>query len=259
MPTFKPDLAVIIPIFNEESSLMAMAEGLADHLDDIVGKERWTYVMVDNGSKDGTRKVAQEITSRWCSSKYLRLDKANYGEALSVGLKAASTQYTYIINVDFWDPIFLHWSWHHRESYDLIIGSKRSDFSLNQQLPFRTMLSWGLNTMLKFAFGFVGTDTHGQKFLKMETMENILKVTEMRQAQFDTEFTLRAQRSGLKLAEVPVPIKEYRKPRNPMIRKLIFNLIGTVGLWRVVRKIPTLRAPQFHRFARKDMLNIAKK
>ena len=87
-------------------------------------------------------------------------------------------------------------------------------------------------------------------------MKNILEITEMRQAHFDTEFTLRAQRGGLKLAEVPVAIKEHRKSRNPMIRMLISNLIGTIGLWKVARKIPTPHAPRFDRFARKDMLNI---
>ena len=156
-------LSVVIPIFNEEDSLWPMAKGMAVHLNKYVGEERWQYVLVDNGSKDSTPKIVQRICSEWPLACPLQFSRPDYGDALRAGLLAATAEWAYIVNVDFWDPIFLAWSWSKRHRYDLILGSKRCDPSLNKQTRYRRTLSWGLNTLLQFVFGFVGTDTHGQK------------------------------------------------------------------------------------------------
>lgn len=253
------DLSVIVPVFNEKEFLMEMAEKLAVHLDRSVGPGRWGYIFADNGSTDGTPEILNEIIARWPNSQTIRLDRPDYGEALCAGLKAVNSPYAYIINTDFWDPVFLHWSWHHRERYDLIIGSKRGDTTLNQQPRYRIILSWGLNTILQLVFGFVGTDTHGQKFLKMDTMRPVLDATIMRRGQFDTEFTLRAMRAGLWLSEVPVPITEERKQRNLMIKKIMNNLIDIVRLRRIVQRIPYTQSIRYHRWARQDMIDLYEK
>ena len=39
----------------------------------------------------------------------------------------------------------------------------------------------------------------------------------MTRGQFDTEFTLKALRGGLDIAEIPIVYQESRKPRNLMI------------------------------------------
>ena len=143
-------LAVIVPVFNEENNLENMAADLGPHLDYSIGTGKWRFVFVDNGSKDNTKIICYNIIKRWPDSSYLHLDKPDYGEALFAGLTNAKTPFAYIINVDFWDPIYLHWSWHHRKNYDVIIGSKRSDFTIYRQPRYRLILSWGLNTVLQF-------------------------------------------------------------------------------------------------------------
>ena len=45
-------LSVVVPICNEEDQLPRMAEGLASCLDEIAGRGRWQFVLVDNGSTD---------------------------------------------------------------------------------------------------------------------------------------------------------------------------------------------------------------
>ncbi len=247
------ELSVVVPIFNEENVLWNMAENLARHLDEIVGKQVWQFVLVDNGSYDQTPEIVRKVCERWPNSLSLLLDKPDYGNALREGMENAEGKWIYIINVDFWDAPFLAWSWHHRKRYDLILGSKRADPSLNKQQRYRRTLTWGLNLLLQFVFGFVGTDTHGQKFLSRVTMAPIFRQSKMRRGQFDTEFTLRAMRTGLWLAEVPVPIVEERKQRNWMIKKILQNFYDVFRLRKIMKKVPSKNTIRYHRWAREDI------
>ena len=129
--------------------------------------------------------------------------------ALRTGINESNSNYCHIINVEQWDIDFLNWSLKNIEK-DLIIGSKRADPTLNFQSKFRKFLSWGLNSLLSLLFETVSIDTHGPKLLKMQTMKKIKKNTKLNRGQFDTEFSLRAQREGLWIAEAPIIYREKK-------------------------------------------------
>lgn len=253
--TMAVDLSVIVPIYNEEEDLWPMAEQLAVHLDKVVGRGQWQYVLVDNGSLDSTPRIIEQITQRWPGSIHIGLGRPDYGKALAASLERTEGEWAYIINVDWWSPVLLRWAWTNRTRYDLILGSKRADNTLNQQSKYRRILSWGLNTILQFFFGFVGTDTHGQKLLRMSSMRPVLKECVMRRGQFDTEFVLRAMRKGLWLAEVPVPIVEKRNHRNFMIKKIGQNIWDIFRLRQVMKGIPFSHSIRYHKWSWEDMEN----
>jgi hypothetical protein len=246
-------LSVVVPIFNEEGELPGMAQELAPHLDEIAGSGRWQFVLVDNGSNDRSAAICSDIIRRWPQSILIRIDRPDYGEALYQGLTQATGPWALVINVDFWDVPFIRWCFRTRGVYDLVMGSKRADRALNRQHNYRRLLSWGLNTILQTVFGFVGSDTHGQKFLYLPALRPILQRCVMRRGQFDTEFTLRASRDLLWLAEVPVPIVELRKPRNFMLSKVARNLIDIARLHRLMRDVPVRAAMRYHRWSREDV------
>jgi glycosyltransferase involved in cell wall biosynthesis len=245
-------LSVIVPVYNEQDHLWSMAESLAQTLDRIIGPSCWQYVLVNNGSVDGTSKVLGEIVASWPQSRVLTLDRPNYGTALRVGLQAAEAPFAYVINVDFWDPLFLRWSWANRDQYDFILGSKRADPTLNKLPAYRKFLSAGLNLIFQVFFDFVGRDTHGQKLIRLSAVHEILPRCVMERGQFDTELTMRALRGGLWVAEVPVPITEARSPRNLMLAKIYRNVVDLLRLRRVMREVPSLRT-RYHRWSREDM------
>jgi glycosyltransferase involved in cell wall biosynthesis len=229
-----------------------MAEALGTELDAVVGRGAWQYVLVDNGSTDASPQIVQRILKSCPGSILVNVPRPNFGLALRRGLEAAQSRYAYIINVDFWDSLFLKWAWANRQSYDLILGSKRADPSLNRLSTYRKFLSWGLNLLFQVFFGFVGRDTHGQKILFLPTMLPIIDKCVMERGQFDTEFTLRALRAGLWIAEVPVPIVDKRRPRNMMIRKIWNNFVDVLRLNAIMRPIPYTKI-RYHRWAREDM------
>jgi hypothetical protein len=246
-------LSVVVPIYNEQDLLMDMAEQLAPHLDEIGGPQRWQFVLVDNGSRDRSSAKCDEIVRRWPQSVKVQLGEPDYGEALYQGLLHAAGPWAFIINVDFWDVPFMRWCFHTRGVYDLVMGSKRADSALNQQDWYRRLLSWGLNTILQAVFGFVGSDTHGQKFLYLPSLRPIFRQCLLRRGQFDTEFTLRASRARLWLAEVPVPIVEFRKQRNLLLHKIVRNVVDIRRLHRIMRQIPIETATRYHRWSREDV------
>ena len=249
-------LSVVVPVYNEESILAEMMAQLAPHLDEIAGAARWQFVLVDNGSTDRSSAICDGIVARWPSSVKVQLRHPNYGEALCQGLAHAKGPWAFIINVDFWDVQFMRWCFRTRGVYDLVMGSKRADMALNKQTKYRRTLSWGLNVILQAVFGFVGSDTHGLKFLYLPSMRPILLQCVMRRGQFDTEFTLRAGRARLWLAEVPVPIVEFRKARNLLLHKIARNIVDIMRLRRIMRALPARTATRYHRWSREDVENI---
>lgn len=246
------NLSVIVPVYNEEGHLEEMAEGLSSYLDKIVGRGGWQFVFVNNGSKDSSAKVIEHILKKWPRGLSVYLAKPDYGNALRAGLREAQGEFALIINVDFWDPTFIAWTWENRDRYDLFIGSKRADPTIDNRQKYRRILSWGLNFILQGYFGLVASDTHGQKVLKMSTLRPILDSCVMSRGQFDTEFTLRTQRAGLRIAEFPVPIVETRKQRNLMFKKIKQNVIDLRRLKKIMKKVPFSGGIYYHRYSRID-------
>src|SRR5262249_54151639 len=177
-------------------------------------------------------------------------------EALDKGLMCVTAPWAFVINVDFWDVSFMRWCFTTRGVYDLVVGSKRADMALNRQKKYRRTLSWGLNTILQAVFGFVGSDTHGQKFIYLPVLRPIFRQCVMRRGQFAADSPLRAPRARLWLAEVPVPIVELRKARNLMLQKIGRNVVDILHLRRVMRKIPVEAASRYHRWSREDVEQI---
>ena len=103
-------LSIVVPIFNEEADLLRMAEELSPYLDDIAGAGRWQFVLVDNGSKDRSPELCDDIVRRWPQSVKVQIDRPDYGEALYQGLAHATGPWAFIINVDFWDVPFMRQS-----------------------------------------------------------------------------------------------------------------------------------------------------
>jgi len=248
-------LSVVVPIFNEEGVLMDMAERIAPHLDAIAGPRCWQFVLVNNGSTDESSAICDQIVARWPGSIKINLPRPDFGDALYHGLMKATAPWAFIINAEFWDTAFMRWCFKTRGSYDLVMGSKRADIALNQQHPYRKILSWGLNVILQTVFGFVGSDTHGLKFLYLPALRPIFKSCVLRRGQFDTEFTLRASRAQLWLAELPVPISESRPPRNLMFTKIGRNLIDIARLYKIMKAMPATSASRYHRWSRIDVEN----
>lgn len=247
-------VAVVIPLFNEEKILMQKLGEIAEIFDSFIGQANWFFVLVENGSTDRTPQLIEEATRRWPQSYGVTLAKPNYGAALKAGLRSVKRKWAYTLDIEQWDAPFVAWSWKNRQSYELFIGSKRGDPTLNKQEPYRKLLSCGLNGVLQVLTQFSGTDTHGCKLIDCESLRSIIDVCQLDRGQFDTEMVLRAVRARKRIVEAPVEYREYRPMRNWMIKKIVWNLRALRRLARVMAEVPFEGSIRYYRLSREDLL-----
>lgn len=96
-------ISVIVPCFNEEEAIPYFYEAM-----ETVRKEmgdRFEYIFVNDGSKDGTLKVLRQLAGQDQAVRYLSFSR-NFGKeaALYAGLQAATGDLVTVMDVDLQDP-----------------------------------------------------------------------------------------------------------------------------------------------------------
>jgi glycosyltransferase involved in cell wall biosynthesis len=247
-------LSVVIPLYNEEAIVEPNLDALATFFDRMVGVGNWLFILIENGSTDATPDRLKVAAKRWPLSKVIHLDRPNVGTAFKTGLMAATTKWVYVLEIEQWDLPFIAWAWKNRNSYELFLGSKRADPTLNHQEPYRRLLSCALNSVLQVLFSFTGTDTHGPKLLDRVSLDEIITKCELDRGQFDSELVLRAARSGKRVVEVPFPYRDVRPHRNLMLKKIVWNCLALHRLVKVMSQVPYEGYVRHYRFSREEVL-----
>ena len=119
-------VSIVIPLFNEEESLVELSVALKKALDPI--RTNWEVIFIDDGSSDSSYSKIQEIhrvNSRFKCIKF----KRNYGKsaALQEGFKAAIGDYVITMDADLQDdpeeiPAMIAKL---NDGYDLVSGWKK--------------------------------------------------------------------------------------------------------------------------------------
>ncbi|HEL2054805.1 TPA: glycosyltransferase family 2 protein [Streptococcus suis] len=96
-------ISVIVPCFNEEEAIPYFYEAM-----EMVRKEmgeKFEYIFVNDGSKDGTLKVLRQLSGQDQAVRYLSFSR-NFGKeaALYAGLQAAQGDLVTVMDVDLQDP-----------------------------------------------------------------------------------------------------------------------------------------------------------
>ncbi|HFI0120045.1 TPA: glycosyltransferase family 2 protein [Streptococcus suis] len=96
-------ISVIVPCYNEEEAIPYFYEAM-----ETVRKEmgdRFEYIFVNDGSKDGTLKVLRQLSGQDQAVRYLSFSR-NFGKeaALYAGLQAATGDLVTVMDVDLQDP-----------------------------------------------------------------------------------------------------------------------------------------------------------
>jgi len=99
----RPELSIVIPVYNEEDVLPLLADRLrpvADGLD-----ATYEVITVDDGSTDASPVVLQRLLREWPQLRVVRL-RANAGHqaAISAGLATARGAYVVTLDADLQDP-----------------------------------------------------------------------------------------------------------------------------------------------------------
>jgi len=224
----------IIPIYNESKLLRSEVTDLSAFLDDL--GISFEIILIENGSQDGTPEIVRNLEETFDRVNGYSLDEADYGQALKKGMKTTPHEINFLLNIDWWDTQFIKNALSFIEDYDLVVGSKRLDGSVDRRSAYRKLLSWGLNTLLWILVGFSGTETHGLKCFRKSGVRDILEQCRMSRGMFDTEVIIRAEKKNLRKIEIPVILEEDRPARNWMFQKIGQNLVDIVWLTYIIRR-----------------------
>lgn len=238
VPAANPaSVSVVFPAYQEEAFLetavSAVVAGLRDE------GRRFEVIVVENGSKDATRAVAERLAAMFPEVEARSIPTANYGLALRDGLLAASNEMVVNFDVDLFDLAFLREA-SRRMSVpggpDLIVASKRGAGADDRRHWTRKVVTGVFSTLLRVGFGLRVSDTHGMKAMRREPAQSVGRVCQFGTDLFDTELILRMERAGYDTDEIGVTIEETRPARTPILSRVLRSVRGLATLWLALRR-----------------------
>jgi len=226
--TDAPLVSIVIPVYNEEGILHSAVVDLRERLAPF----GWQYeiVLAENGSRDGTVAVADQLGEKYPEVRRISVSSPNYGRALRAGILAARGKLVVCDEIDLCDVDF-----HRRAvalleqgSAEMVIGSKLITGASDERPLFRHAASMVYTTLLRGLLGFRGSDTHGLKAFVREVGAPVAERCLTDKDVFASEFVIRAYRAGIAIVELPIRVKEKRPPSINLFKR-VPNVLGNLG------------------------------
>ncbi len=232
------EITVVIPAYNEaliiERTLAELLAGLRTR------GERFEVVIVENGSTDGTLRQARAIAEANAEVRVVRLEVADYGNALREGMLQAAGELVVNFDCDYYDLTFLGRAVDRLRSPvrppAMVVGSKRAPDAHDRRPLSRRLVTAAFSTILRAGFGLQVSDTHGMKAMHRAELLPVAQRCRFGRDLFDTELILRAERAGLHVDEMPVDVEERRPARTPLLRRIPRTVVGLARLWLALRR-----------------------
>jgi len=231
----KIDISVVIPVYNEEKIISDSLEELHKMLSGF-GRS-FEIIISENGSTDRTKELLSELATKFDNVKYLTSDTPDYGAALKKGILAARGDIIICDEIDLCIYDF------YKSSIDLltkgdaelVIGSKLLSGAKDERPLLRHIATIIINFLLRILLGFKGSDTHGLKSFKRERLLPIVNKCLVTKDLFASEFVIRAERDDVRIREIPLDVKEKRKPSINLFKRVPNVLKNLVKLFYALR------------------------
>jgi glycosyltransferase involved in cell wall biosynthesis len=232
----KVKVSVVIPVYKEAAILPTAAAELVESLE----ASGWDYevIFAENGSTDDTSQILEGLIQANPRLRALHETEPNYGRALKHGILEARGDYVICEEIDLCNADF------HQNAMkillakeaEMVVGSKAAHGANDERGFVRQKGTVVLNGLLRLSLGYKGTDTHGLKAFRREPLLPVARACIVERDLFASEFVIRAYQMGVDVKEIPVSIREKRRPSVHLFRrvpKVLTYLARLVWVMRV--------------------------
>ncbi|MCP2253573.1 Glycosyltransferases involved in cell wall biogenesis [Prauserella aidingensis] len=241
-----PVLDVVVPVYDEETDLEPCVRRLHAHLD---GAFPYTFriTVADNASVDSTPQVAERLADELAEVRVVRLDQKGRGRALRHVWSTSDSPVLAYLDVDLSTdlaalaPLVAPLISGHS---DVAIGSRLARGSHVVRGPKREFISRCYNLLLRGTLAVRFSDAQcGFKAIRADVASRLLPHVTDPAWFFDTELLVLAQRSGLRIHEVPVDWVDDPDSRVDIVSTAVADLKGIARLLRgtVTGSVPVAR------------------
>jgi len=233
-------LSLVIPAFNEELRLPATLERVRQYLDST--GEQYEVIVVDDGSLDGTVRVAGAAAAIWPQLRVIPLPRnLGKGAAVRAGMLASGGEVRAFSDADLSTPIEELPKLRERldSACQVVIGSRATPGAVIEahQPRRREMMGRAYNRLLRvLALPGLHDTQCGFKVFTAEAAVRCFEPLRTLRYGFDAEVLLRARRLGYSVAEVPVRWAHREDSRVSPLRDSAHTLYELASLRFTVRR-----------------------
>ena len=200
-------LEIVVPVHNEEAVLESSITRLAEYLTNEM-PSTWKITIADNASTDRTSVIAARLSEHMPNVGYRRLELKGRGYALKDAWSASQAKVLAYLDVDLstdltaLPPLVAPLLSGHS---DISIGTRLGQSSRVIRGPKREFISRSYNFLLRRTMQVRFSDAQcGFKAIRADVAKRLLPHVEDTGWFFDTELLIIAERSGLRIHEIPV-------------------------------------------------------
>jgi len=231
--TTAPVLDVVIPVHDEQADLEPCVRKLHAHLDGTFPYP-FRITIADNASTDATLAIATALAGELDGVRVVHLPQKGRGSALRAVWSGSDADVLAYMDVDLSTdlaallPLVAPLVTGHS---DLAIGTRLARGSRVTRGVKREVISRGYNLLLRGALAARFSDAQcGFKAIRADVARRLLPLVHDTGWFFDTELLVLAQRSGLRIHEVPVDWVDDPDSRVDIVATALADLRGIARL-----------------------------
>ena len=238
-----PVLDVVVPVYNEQEVLADTVHRLHRYLRQAVPFSA-RITIADNASTDRTARIAAGLSAELADVRVVRLEQKGRGRALHHVWSTSDATVLVYMDVDLSTdlaalaPLVAPLISGHS---DLAIGTRLGRGACVRRGPKREIISRCYNLLLKSTLAAGFTDAQcGFKAIRADVAARLLPFVEDTGWFFDTELLVLAERSGLRIHEVPV---DWVDDPNTTVNIVATAAADLRGIGRLLRGFATGAVP----------------
>jgi glycosyltransferase involved in cell wall biosynthesis len=224
-----PDLSIVVPLYNEEANVRPLYDAVKAALDPSF---QWELVLVDDGSRDATFRVARQVAVEDPRVRIVRLAR-NFGQtsAMQAGFDQARGEVVVSMDGDLQNdprdiPMLMD---RLGEGYDLVAGYRvrRQDKLLSRRVP-----SWLANRLIRRVTGVDIRDNGcSLKAYRREMLQQVRLYSDMHR--FIP--AVAAGTAGARITEVPVRHHPRRQGQSKYDASRIGKVLADILAIKMIR------------------------